>query len=890
MEGECDEQSVQQSGQLEAALAEASLGDLVTVEVDGHGSMCLAARIDEASGGLLWEPLKIEVNPTDSKAPNSNVLAAHLRTKLWVAPMLRDTERNVKYAEAISRVVGSLPSRGDRLVLDVGTGTGLLAMLAAQAGAERVVACEMFPAVATMAKAIVEANQCMWPKSILQVLCLHSHDLEVGRTSRESEITQLPRRADLLVSELLDSTLLAEGLLPTVRDAWRRLLQPGARVVPAGCRVWAQVVQCSVLQQKTAGLAIPRTSENSSSVTLARTDSAQRCPFTAAVPVRLQSLEGFSALEQTGGDDSSEGKKDSDNYLALSAPFLALELDLSSESAMPPVEGCSRVLEIPAIASGQPHAVVYWFDMVLLREDETGPEVVYSTHPSTQSWQDHWLHASVALPGAPPAASVGEPLHLRVSHDDAALWFALLPSSSPDADTSRVDEKPPKRTRRERNVEDVDHDFGSRGGNCETTWVSGASKASCTCGLHLAHSVHRLQTLADPLRVAAWTTALDHALAQVQPAGKNVSALDVSDGSFLAMIAAARGARHIVSLEERDEACLIWSQITKHQFDSDKEGVHEDAEGGAANLAAENGDNMNRASASAEFSGDSSPAIEVLLARAEQIELPEGSLMNLILFDGCARGMEHRPCHAALHYWHLLRALQGRGVVNLPEGLSRSVPSAARIVGAAFTGKQVLASYGKVGHVCGFSHDVLDFALEEALGTSSWTSAGEPLHLALGEYSDMCELPGTRRNLLTLDYQNLTIEHGTSNDTAGDSLRSEVVVIDLPGDADVVAYWVELDLGPPGLMLPCGPSTRGFNQAVCLLKYTAPSNVPLPPSGLEHRPAGSAAKIRMECDLTGGRVRFSAKIDEGGGGGGVVSAKIDEGGGGGGGGGDDSWC
>ena len=865
MDGECTEQHVQQGGHLEAALAEASLGDLVTVEVDGHGSVCLAARIDKACGGILWEPLKIELTPSvlDSKAPNSKILAAHLRTKLWVAPMLRDTERNITYAEAIARVVGSLPSRGGRLVIDVGTGTGLLAMLAAQAGAERVIACEMFPAVASMAEAIVEANQHMWPNCSLQVLCLHSHNLEVGHGSQESD--RLPRRADLLVSELLDSTLLAEGLLPTVRDAWQRLLQPGARVVPEGCRVWAQIVQCSALQQETTNLAIPRASEESSSVTLARSDDAHHCGFAAAVPVRLQSLKDLIDPNHGSGVGNSKDFADKDDYLALSEPFLALEIDLSSESALPPVEGRSCVLEVPASASGQPHAVVYWFDLVLLREDESGPEVVYSTHPGTQSWQDHWLHASVALPGTPPSVSAGRPLRLRASHDDTALWFAMLPTS--DTNTSRVDEKPPKRARKERHVEDGDCDTaGDRTDNSKTTWVPGASKAICTCGLHLAHSVQRLHTLADPLRALEWTTAVDHALAQARPAASatSMSAMDVSDGSLLAIVAAARGAGHVVSLEERDEACFVWSQIAQHQFDNGEVGKVEHIEGGERNVAVKDGDYVNDgAFGGAHVSEHLTPAIEVILARAEQIELPEGSLMNLILFDGCARGMEHRPCHAALHYWHLLHALQGRGVVDLRGGLSRSVPSAARIVGAAFTGKQVLASYGKVGHVCGFNHDVLDAALEEALGISSSTSADEPLYLALGEYSDVHEIAGTRRDLLTFDYQNLTTTtNGFINDgSAEDSLRSEALVVDLTGRADFVAYWVELDLGPPGLMLPCGPLTRGFNQAVCLLHSTAPSSAPLPMSGLEHRAGVLSGKLRMECDLTEGLVKLSAKVE-----------------------------
>ena len=114
----------------------------------------------------------------------------------------------------------------------------------------------MFPAVADMARAVAAANQGQWRHgcdnggTALAVHCCHSTDLRVrgeggsgeGEGSPSEAGAWLPRRADLLTSELLDSTLLAEGVLPTVRDAWRRLLRPGAAVLPAGARVWAQVL------------------------------------------------------------------------------------------------------------------------------------------------------------------------------------------------------------------------------------------------------------------------------------------------------------------------------------------------------------------------------------------------------------------------------------------------------------------------------------------------------------------------------------------------------------------------------------------------------------------------------------------------------------------------
>jgi hypothetical protein len=44
-------------------------------------------------------------------------------------------------------------------------------------------------------------------------------------------------RADILVSEIVSNDLLSEGVLPAHRDAMTRLLEPGAKVIPARGRI-----------------------------------------------------------------------------------------------------------------------------------------------------------------------------------------------------------------------------------------------------------------------------------------------------------------------------------------------------------------------------------------------------------------------------------------------------------------------------------------------------------------------------------------------------------------------------------------------------------------------------------------------------------------------------
>lgn len=61
------------------------------------------------------------------------------------ADMLHDEERNLKYNLALNKALNILRIKGKvPRVLDIGTGTGLLAMMAVKANASAVFACEVY--------------------------------------------------------------------------------------------------------------------------------------------------------------------------------------------------------------------------------------------------------------------------------------------------------------------------------------------------------------------------------------------------------------------------------------------------------------------------------------------------------------------------------------------------------------------------------------------------------------------------------------------------------------------------------------------------------------------------------------------------------------------------
>lgn len=133
----------------------------------------------------------------------------------WHFYMVLDEARNRAFEAAIKRAVKS-----DSRVLDIGAGTGLLAMMAARAGAASVTSCEMNPAIADVATEIVALNGYADRVQVISAPSTRITPEDMGG------------RATLIVSEIVSNNLLSEDVLPTMADAVTRLLAPGGRMIP----------------------------------------------------------------------------------------------------------------------------------------------------------------------------------------------------------------------------------------------------------------------------------------------------------------------------------------------------------------------------------------------------------------------------------------------------------------------------------------------------------------------------------------------------------------------------------------------------------------------------------------------------------------------------------
>ncbi len=244
--------------------------------------------------------------------------------------MLNDRGRTTNLIQGIHEVV-----RPEDIVVEIGTGTGILAIAAARAGARHVYAIEA-SGFASLAKEIFKLN-----------------GLSNRITLIEGWSTQidLPEPADILISDLISSEPLAEHALETIADANKRLLKPTARLVPNRMKIFGVPVT------------IPRA-------------ELMKYQF---LPETLDNWQSWYGIDFGLLDEAAKNSLHTfyiDPYLArdwinLSDPALLADLDFKKVSQLT----IDNKIGITAHTPGQIDGLLEYFDL------ELAPSKHYSTHP-----------------------------------------------------------------------------------------------------------------------------------------------------------------------------------------------------------------------------------------------------------------------------------------------------------------------------------------------------------------------------------------------------------------------------------------------------------------------------------------------------------------------------
>jgi type II protein arginine methyltransferase len=311
----------------------------------------------------------LEIDPFSLNARLNIEVALKKGVSPWHIPMMNDAPRNSAYDAAIRRVV---PGRS---VLDIGTGAGLLAMMAARAGAKSVVSCEGVPWIAAKAREVMAANGL---GDRIKVIAKRSADLTIG--------SDLTARAQVLVTEVFGSSVLNEHVIPTMAHAHAQLLQPGATVVP---------------------------------------NAASARAYLAGGPA----LEGYLFVDRAAGftlrafNDFSQAQACLDvKYFphdVLSDDFEVFRFDFTQ----PLAQSEKRLVDIVATASGRCFGLVQWLRLDLVEG------LAYENRPARDATIDGWYHMLHRF-SQPIELKAGDHVQLLAQHNGHTLLISDLPDSA----------------------------------------------------------------------------------------------------------------------------------------------------------------------------------------------------------------------------------------------------------------------------------------------------------------------------------------------------------------------------------------------------------------------------------------------------------------------------
>ena len=284
----------------------------------------------------------------------------------WHVPMINDNDRNNFYLSALKSVIKTSSS-----VFEIGTGSALLSVMAANLGAHEINTCETNSIMANTATKIIADNNL---SKKINVIRKKSNAIKVGE--------DINKPADVLVSEIFSSNLLSEEALSSLEDAKKRLISKNAKIIPE---------------------------YGSIMISLFGGDDIGKNIYTEKFEnIKLKKFNSIIAKKHILHREDLK-------IDLMSNAFEAFRFDFVNKSNFPSE---NKKIEIEATKKGRSYGIIQWIKL------EMGNGLNHENHPSNLTKASGWQRILYVFDD-PIELSIGQKVVITAKHERNIVWFFL---------------------------------------------------------------------------------------------------------------------------------------------------------------------------------------------------------------------------------------------------------------------------------------------------------------------------------------------------------------------------------------------------------------------------------------------------------------------------------
>ncbi|GAM27385.1 hypothetical protein SAMD00019534_105600 [Acytostelium subglobosum LB1] len=305
--------------------------------------------------------------------------------------MLKDTTRTLAYKNAIEQ---NQIDFKNKIVMDVGAGTGILSMFAAKCGAARVYAIEASP-MAIYTERLVEANGL---SDIITVINKRVENLD------DDDFVDDIKKVDIIISEWMGFYLLHESMLESVLDARDRWLAPNGIIFPTTGNIMIAPVNLNKLMHDRVH----------------HWDNVYGFDFSLFKDLSIHTLHSKPLIEYL----------DADSVLAPGRSLIEIDFRTVKKEELRDINIASMPFDISDDGCTVIHGFAIWFNCYFVGSQAT---VRLDTAPGSP--YTHWKQTTILLPQEIDIKGFNHiDICLRMKQDDINPRFYELSLSFPDDD------------------------------------------------------------------------------------------------------------------------------------------------------------------------------------------------------------------------------------------------------------------------------------------------------------------------------------------------------------------------------------------------------------------------------------------------------------------------